>query len=870
MKFRKQYIPLFCWLLFNGANAKTLASSFPQDLLTAVLPSGQEAHLSYLAEGFSVPSGAYNVDVYLNKQLLKRKTFEFRPHNDKLEPVLNKKVLQTWGVKIDEIDSLKTLSDNDEIFPLRSVLPESKTEFDGPNLVLTVQIPQLYLKSFRSKRDVAPTELWDDGMTAGVVNYSLTASHYDNRHYSKTYNQFANLWLDGHFNLGAWRLLTNGSFSYTRTSFSGQARDSQDWDLWNTYLQRDLPKLHSTLRMGEINTSGQIFDSFSMRGISLATNEQMLPFAERDFIPTISGYANSFAQVFIKQNDRIVYQMNVSPGPWKLDQFLPINNEGDLTVITREADGTERVEVISYAAVPMMLREGQFRYDMHIGEYYRRREDSSDLIDPKFGQITAFYGLPWNATLMGGALLSQDYQAYALGSAFSLGRMGALSFDIIHSHLNAVLDTKSKSLSGSSYRVRYEKYLSSTDTNLHLASYRYLTDSYRSFADLHGSVDEEFFDKARMKQRWQFSLTQQLGDWGQLSANGNYISYHDSKRANKTYSISYSNTIKGVAVRFNYSRLYERSDDGWKPDERFMLNLDVPLSRFISERTHPLKHLQTSYQLATNRTDGNRDHSQSVILRYNNPESDWYWRLSQVLGEHSNREASAMIGYDGDRVQSSFTFTQSDSKNTYMVSAAGGVLIHSSGVTPMARGFDSVALIEVEDVAGVKVNQLADVLTDSKGHAVVTLLQNYMGNEIVIDPSTLPDGALLASGTNQMIYPTGKSIIKVVYPVRLGYQALIYLSRDDGSPLPFGTLVALEENNKTVAEVMSFVGENGRTYFSGIPKQGRLVAKWKDSRGEHVEYFSYCLPNVENSAKDKEFVKIPQIYLGTSGIRKAE
>lgn len=868
MKSRKQWIPLIVLaMLASSAKSQTL-SEFPSDLLEIVLPGSQGVDLSYFEQGLTVPPGVYNVDIYVNKQLLKRGTFEFKHLDGKLEPVFTKRTLEIFGISADDIESLAQLSENDLICPLKSYISAAQTDFDGPNMRLDVQIPQAYLKSpFHDDYDVVAPELWDNGITAGVFNYSLTASHHDDRRMAQTSSQFINLWMDGQFNFGSWRLLTTGTFSYSKSEFSGRSSETHDWDLWNTYLQRDVPEIKSTLKIGEINTQSDLFDSFSMRGVALGTNEQMLPNADRSYMPSISGFANSFAQVFVKQNDRIVYQMNVSPGPWKLDKLPAFSNEGDLTVVTREADGTERIEVVPYTSVPSMLREGQFRYDVNIGKYFRHDEESINVIDPWFGQLTASYGLPWNVTVLGGALLSQDYQAYALGSAFSLGRFGALSVDVIHSETEADLGTASKSLSGSAYRVRYEKSLMSSGTSINLANYRYLSGDYRSFSDLHTTSESAIFDTDQMKHRWQVALTQSLGDWGHITANGNYVSYHDSKRANKTFSASYSKNLNGVGLRLSYSRLYEKTDDGWEPDEQVMLNLDVPLGKFVGERTSPLKHLHASHQTSMDKRDGHRDYDHSVVLRYNNPDSDWYWRLSQAFGDQNERESSAMVGYDGDRLAASFSYTRSHMSNSYMLSSNGGLLIHSGGVTPSARSFDSIALVEVPNLENVKINQSANVLTDSNGYAVVTSLRNYSQNEIVIDPSTLPEGALLISGTNQKIYPTSKSIVKVVYPVRMGRQALIYLSQSDGKPLPFGTSVMLIEDNVSDYEVMSFVGDNGRTYFSGIPQEGILMAKWKNAQGEHVERFAYRLPDIDKASNEQEFVPIPQLFLKATNKR---
>ena len=835
--------------------------TFNEGLLKSLLTNGQDVDLSYFERGFSVLPGIHCVDVYINKQHYKRLNLEFKVSGSMLMPVLTKSLLKEFGVKIDEIDALKSFSETDEVFPLPEWIPNSGVKFDGPNLRLDLSFPQLYMNTTSaSPYDVVEPTLWDNGITAGVVNYSLTASHFDYRKTDHAYGQNLNLLLNTQFNLGPWRLFTSGMFSYSKSKY-GIAQDSQqDWNYWNTYLQRDVVSLKSTLKMGEISTASDVFDNFSMRGISLGTNEQMLPNRERSFMPTITGFANTYAQVFIKQDDRIVYQMNVAPGPWKLDQIPTLAKEGDLVVVVREADGTEREEVIPYTSVPLMLRQGQFRYDLNVGEYHRS-DDHFDEIDPYFAQLSLLYGLPWNITLLGGALVSRDYQALALGSAFSLGRIGALSFDVIHARVDEGPGRPHDSSSGNAYRIRYEKSLMSTGTSVNLATYRYATRNYQSFSDLQNGRNDDLFDTNRMKQRWQLSISQSLGDWGYFSGSGNYVSYHDNKRSSKTWSLNYSKTIKGISTQLSYSRGREKYEGRWSVNDRLMLYVNIPLSRFTDVRSSSLNYLTTDYQLASTKYDGSRDYQHRVGLRYRNPNSDFTWGASQTRGDKDVNEFSLMLGYDGDRVDMNGSYSRNRSQQSYMFSMNGALLAHQGGVTFSSRTFDSVALVEVPQVAGVKINQSANVHTDAFGYAVVTSLRNYSANELVIDPTTLPSGAMLLEGTNKFVYPTAGAITRVVYPVRLGYQALLYLVRNDGSPLPFGAPVTLVEEGAR-QEMMSFVGDQGRVYFAGLPKEGLLKAKWT-AKGKPVEaVFSYQLP--DSVGHDAAFEHIPQLHLRES------
>ncbi len=51
-----------------------------------------------------------------------------------------------------------------------------------------------------------------------------------------------------------------------------------------------------------------IFFKYSDKGISLATNQQMLPSSMRGYAPVVRGFANSNATVTIRQNGQIIYK----------------------------------------------------------------------------------------------------------------------------------------------------------------------------------------------------------------------------------------------------------------------------------------------------------------------------------------------------------------------------------------------------------------------------------------------------------------------------------------------------------------------------------------------------------------------------------
>lgn len=84
------------------------------------------------------------------------------------------------------------------------------------------------------------------------------------------------------------------------------------------------------------------------------------------------------------------------------------------------------------------------------------------------------YGLPWGMTAYGGALLSADYNALALGTGKNFGTIGAVSVDVTQAKSQLRNNEKEE---GQSYRFLYSKSFEG-GTDLRLLGYKYSTSGY--------------------------------------------------------------------------------------------------------------------------------------------------------------------------------------------------------------------------------------------------------------------------------------------------------------------------------------------------------------------------------------------------------
>lgn len=163
-------------------------------------------------------------------------------------------------------------------------------------------------------------------------------------------------------------------------------------------------------------------------------------------------------------------------------------------------------------------------------------------------------------------------------------------------------------------------------------------------------------------------------------------------------------------------------------------------------------------------------------------------------------------------------------------------MIHSGGITLARTLGDSIVLVEAPDADGTTLNQ-GNAKVDMFGYAVAPNVNEYTKNTIGLNVNTLPDDVTLPK-TSQNVYPTKGAVVKVQFPTRVGLQALIHLTYQDGV-IPFGAIAKLLDGN-TDEENTSIVGDNGQLYMSGLPDSGKLLIQWGTSDN------TSCIANFSN------------------------
>ncbi|EMK7432811.1 fimbrial biogenesis outer membrane usher protein [Escherichia coli] len=287
----------------------------------------ESVDLSAFTKGREAPPGTYRVDIYLNDEFMTSRdiTFITDDNNADLIPCLSTDLLVSLGIKksalLDnkEHSAEKHVPDNSACTPLQDRLVDASTEFDVGQQHLSLSVPQIYVG--RMARGYVSPDLWEEGINAGLLNYSFNGNSINNRsNHNAGKSNYAYLNLQSGINIGSWRLRDNSTWSYN--SGSSNSSDSNKWQHINTSAERDIIPLRSRLTVGDSYTDGDIFDSVNFRGLKINSTEAMLPDSQHGFAPVIHGIARGTAQVSVKQNGYDVYQTTVPPGPFTIDDIF--------------------------------------------------------------------------------------------------------------------------------------------------------------------------------------------------------------------------------------------------------------------------------------------------------------------------------------------------------------------------------------------------------------------------------------------------------------------------------------------------------------------------------------------------------------------
>ena len=750
------------------------------------------------------------------------------------------------------------LQDPSACVGIGALIPDATITFDMAELRIDVSVPQTYLG--QTARGYVSPKNWDAGVPAGLLNYSFNTYHTSSQGQNQT---SAYLGLNAGFNYGQWHFRQDSSLNWQ--SASGSAPSRRQWQNIDTYVQRDLPAWGAQLTLGDSYTDGQVFDSFGLRGVQIASDDRMLPDSLRGYAPVVRGVADTNARLTVRQNGILIYQTTVSPGPFAISDLYPTGYGGSLDVTVTEADGRVRSFSVPYASVVQLLRPGITRFDLAVGQL----RDQFIQNQPAVAQAALQHGFTNLLTGYAGMVGSQGYAAALVGSALNT-RYGAMALDLSHARTQI---PGYATQSGQSVRLSYSKIFTDTNTSLSVAAYRYSTSGYLNLTDaaltrddarrgidpfnyvapatLPAATGGSLLTQAQQaalfgtdplgnsllsstglqRQRGTFSISvsQQLGAGaGSFYANASTTNYWNSPGTNTQFQAGYNNVFHHVSYSISATR---SRDQLGRNDNQYLLSFSVPLG--------DTAHAPTLSFNASHDTTGSQD--QAMISGSLGADNQITYGATGTHGSGgTGNSGSVSGGYRGPYAVLNGSYGSGSGYSQASLSATGAVIAHPGGITFGQPTGDTVGVVFAPDAAGARLTNASGVRIDHAGYALIPYLTPYSLNTIGIDPKGLPLDVQL-DATSAQVAPHAGAVVMLTFRTESGRTIIVRAHLPNGQAVPFGAEVFNTQNAS-----LGVVGQAGQILLRGVDQSGLLTARWQDDNGGKLSCsFGYRLPSAK-------------------------
>ncbi|SPZ52632.1 Heat shock protein E [Serratia quinivorans] len=789
---------------------RAVAVEFDTRLLAG---ASQEADLSRFYLQSDLPAGQHTFDVYVNGHWKGRFPLQLGEQPEQI--AIRYEDAAVLGINLTALPKQQNAA---HLLPLSTLVQGGSVRQETDTLSMKLSVPQAYIN--HAERGYVDPQFWQQGESALLFSYNTTYYRSQFKTGNTAIRDDLYAGLNSGFNLEGWQIRDNSTFSH----YSG--RDSQ-WQNNTRYLQRGFSSITSTLTGGDFYSPGNMFDSVRLRGISLASDTNMLPNSQQGFSPVVHGVAQTNALVKVMQSSNVIYQENVPPGAFSLDSIQPTGSGGDLLVIVKEADGSEQSFTVPFSAVPNMLKPGIAKYALLAGKV----KQSNTRYSPDFLQSSLQYGFNNLVTGYAGVLISNDYRSYLLGSGWNLP-FGAVSVDITQAEAHF----PGRSESGQSYRIAYSKFLDTTATNFTLAAYRYSTKGYYSFSDAiythdgyrqladrqpdiqgpPGGWSEDPLDmntldalrSARPRNTFNLSLNQRLSDnLGTLFFSGTQRDYWTAQGNSREYQLGYSNAFGKVDYNLSASRV---RNDSHEEETRYYLSINVPFDAF--EHT---AYLSSSLSM----TDSHYQQSQLSVSGVSGDANQLSYTLSGANQSGGENMAGASANYRTSLSTLGGSYSEATDYRQVGFSARGSLVAIPWHLLASNEIGHTLTVIDAPQAAGLMVNGDESIITNRDGLALVPYATPYRQNTLTLSDTNDATGAEITNNIGYTV-PFYGAVNRVKFATDLRQSYTLNATFLDGTPLPFGAEV-IDQSGGSVG----YVGQASVLYVKSEQVPERLEVK---------------------------------------------
>lgn len=804
-------------LLFPSISSAVV--NFNTDVLDA--SDRKNIDLSQFSQTGYVMPGDYTLQVIVNEQTLSLSPFSVsffalvgKPDSDDKKPLpqacLTRDIVNLIGLTATSLDKVLWVQQGDVECADFSRLPGVEVRPDLASGMLNINIPQSWLEY--SDASWLPPSRWDDGIPGLLLDYNGNASVNTPQEGEQTRNISFNGSTGANF--GAWRLRADyqGNMNHNE---NGESDNEFSWN--RIYMYRAIPRWQSTLTFGENYINSDIFSAWNYTGVSLESDDRMLPPHLRGFAPQVSGIAETNARVVISQQGRILYDATVPAGAFNI-QDLDSSVRGRLDVEVIEQNGQRKNFQVDTAYVPYLTRPGQVRYKISSG---KPRTVDNELEGPVFVSGEFSWGINNYWSLIGGAIVAgNDYNALAIGVGRDLNVFGTVSMDLTQSVSHAY--SNHETMRGTSFRLSYSKIFEEENADISVAGYRI---SEYDFMTMQQYLDARYRGdfSGREKELYTVTLNKNLGESSSTSVGLqlSHQTYWDDLDESNYYTLSVNHNMdiwgfRGVSLNFSASRSLYYGED----NNSIYFQVSVPMGGGGTG----------SYNL--NNTDGRV----SQMIGYSDTINDGLDSYSINAGidtggdEPNQGQFSGYYSHSGTRanISSNLSFV-GGSHSSLGVNVSGGLTLTSKGAALHSGGLNGGTrlLIDTDNISNVPVDG-GQVYTNHWGLGVVTDVNSYYRNTTRVDLNKLPEDMEATSSVVESVLTEG-AIGYRKFEVRKGKKLFAVLKLKDGTTPPFGSSVI---NDKGIE--VGMVSGDGLAWLSGIEPGESFKVRWNGEVQCHI------------------------------------
>ena len=596
-------------------------------------------------------------------------------------------------------------------------------DFDHAELKLSLSVPQA-LRVERPEGYINP-KLFSNGVNSAFIGYAFNYNRDEDR-------ESKYLGLNGGLNLAGWYYRHAGSFE---SKDSGLGKYYSDQNV----LYRDITPMHSRLSLGQFNTTTYRLDNLSIVGAQISSDQDMLPWAYRQYAPVIENFAYTNAVVRVYQNAQKIYERTVPRGAFKINDLNTGN--GDLTVEITETGGEKRTFIVPLQSNQDLVRQGRYNYSVAGGNYRTRTETTDD----KLFQGSFNYGLTNNMTVGAGVNISDGYNS-GMGLLALNTRLGGVTSTIEYTDS----DLFGKNYKGGKYALNY-RYAWIPQSFYFYADYANYDREYMSISShlyqrnrdvLTESENENFLYNYNLKQNVGFSISKSFSDtrFGNLSLSARKNNYWDDSQDYYQYNLSYGNRWKRISYNIGFNRTDYTNGERERGDSAYF-SVSVPLD-WRNQKMYANASVQ--------RNEQDQFTSNASVTGTAGANNQINFGLG-VSDTENNTMFNGNVNYLLPMVNVGSTVSVDSHNTQYSFSAQGAVVGHRHGLTPVNSLPETYTIIHAENGAGANVSNAWGVKVDRFGNAIYPFNSAYTKNTISLDPKDLPASVTLESNQTDVI-----------------------------------------------------------------------------------------------------------------------